>query len=316
MLLFLYGNDTFRSNEKLIALKKNFKIKNTSNASSSVFDFNENDSFEKMQSILRAEGLFSSKKIIVIKSAINSADKTTQDKIIEYIESGDGSNDNVLIFWEENEPRKNNKLFKTMISKCKSEKFDKLAGVNLSNWIKEEFEARNITAGNSSINKLISFVGDDLFQMKNEIDKLSSFAKNKNLKEEDIELLVKSKVEANIFETVEAIGAKDKNKALKLFHDQIEQGDDPFYILSMYVYQFRNLLKIGSFYFDGISDRDIIAKETKLHPFVVQKGMQQLRDFSIQKLKLIYKELEKLDSGIKTGKVEIVDAMDGFIMKI
>lgn len=316
MFIFLYGNDIFRSTEKLKYLKEKFIEKNTSNASSSVFDFNENDSFEKMQSILRAESLFSSKKIIVIKSAINSADKTTQDKIVEYIESGDGSNDNVLIFWEENEPRKNNKLFKTMISKCKSEKFDKLAGVNLSNWIKEEFEARNITAGNSSINKLISFVGDDLFQMKNEIDKLSSFAKNKNLKEEDIELLVKSKVEANIFETVEAIGAKDKNKALKLFHDQIEQGDDPFYILSMYVYQFRNLLKIGSFYFDGISDRDIIAKETKLHPFVVQKGMQQLRDFSIQKLKLIYKELEKLDSGIKTGKVEIVDAMDRFIMKI
>lgn len=316
MIIFLYGNDTFRSNEKIDALKKDFLNKNTSNANSSVFDFSENDSFEKLRSILMTEGLFSSKRLVIVKNIIDASNKLVQDKAFEYLESNKLSDEVTLIFWEKNEPRKNNKLFKLLLSKSRSEKFDKLIGINLINWIKKEFENRKIKIDNQALNKLVNFVGDDLFQMKNEIDKLANFANEQSISEENIDLLVKSKIEANIFETIEAIGARDKNKALKLFHNQLEQGDDPFYIFSMYVYQFRNLLKIGSFYFDGINDKTVIARETKLHPFVVQKGLTQLNSFSSKKLKAIYRQLEIIDSNVKTGKVGMEEAIDRFIVKI
>jgi len=316
MLIFLYGNDVFRSTEKLNVLKENFINKNTSNVNSSVFDFKEDASFEKLQSMLKAGGLFSSEKIVIIKNAIDSADKLTQDKIFNYLDEGEVSSDTLLILWEKNEPRKNNKLFKLLINKFKSEKFDKLSGVKLASWIKKEFEKRKATIDNQALNKLINFVGDDLSQMRNEIDKLANFSNGKPIIEEDVGLIVKSKIEANIFETIEAIGAKNKSRALKLLHDQIEQGDDPFYILSMYIYQFRNLLKIGSFYFNGINDKNIIAKETKLHPFVVQKGTEQLINFSFDKLKLIYKNFEEVDIKVKTGKAGIEDALDRLIIKI
>lgn len=316
MLIFLYGNDVFRSTEKLNDLKENFLKKNTSNANSSVFDFSENDSFEKLQSMFLAEGLFSSKKLVIVKNIIDSADKEVQEKMVKYLEKNNLSKDITIIFWEKNEPRKNGRLFKKLVENCKSENFEKLLGAKLTSWVKEEFDKREVVINSGTINKLISFVGDDLFQMENEIDKLSNFAGRRAVKEEDIDLIVKSKIEANIFDTIEAIGAREKGRALKFFHEQIEKGDDPFYILSMYIYQFRNLIKIGSFYFDGINDREVIARETKLHPFVVQKGIIQLREFSLRKLKLIYKQLEELDGDIKTGKVEIREAMDRFIVGV
>jgi len=315
MLVFLYGNDTFRSNEKINALRKDFLNENTSNASSSVFDFSESSSFEELYPILMREGLFSSKKLVIVKNIINDSDKSVQNKMFEHLENNKLSDDIILIFWEKGEPRKNNKLFKLLLSKSENKNFEKLSGMQLTDWIKKEFKNRKVDIGNQALNKLVNFVGDDLFQMKNEIDKLSNFSGEQSINEKDIDLIVKSKVEANIFETIEAIGNSDKKKALELFQNQLEQGDDPFYIFSMYIYQFRNLLKIGSFYFDGINDKAIIAKETKLHPFVVQKGLYQLNNFSLKKLKIIYRQFEDIDSDVKTGKLGIEEAILTFIVK-
>lgn len=320
MLLFLYGEDSFRSNERLNSLKEKFFKKNTSNASSSVFDFDEDASFEKLSLALRGSGLFSSNKLIVVKNFLNS-NKTEQDKLFEYLKHNEVSEDIDLVFWEEGEPRKNNKLFKFLLEKFESERFGKLSGAQLSDWIKKEFCKNKTNIDAQALNKLSSFVGDDLLQAKNEIDKLVNFVQEKTITEKDVELMVSSKVEANIFETIEAISAGNKNRALKLFHDQLSYGDDPFYIFSMYVYQFRNLLKIGSFYFGGvdskgIDDKNIIAKETRLHPFVVQKGIYQLKNISLQKLKNIYQYLEKIDSEVKGGKIEMKNAIDKLISMI
>jgi hypothetical protein len=52
-------------------------------------------------------------------------------------------------------------------------------------------------------------------------------------------------------------------------------------------------------------DRDTIVKETRLHPFVVQKSLGQLSGFTFKEIKLIYKKLEEIDIGSKSGKVNI-----------
>jgi len=108
----------------------------------------------------------------------------------------------------------------------------------------------------------------------------------------------------------------NKKKALKLLQDQLKKGDDPFYILSMYVYQFRNLLKIGEFFWQGRTNQYEVAKLTKLHPFVVQKGMAQLRNYDENKLKGIYQKLQDIDTGSKTGKIDIKLALDKFVAEI
>lgn len=316
MIIFLYGEDSFRSDRKVKALKEEFFKKNTSNVNSSVFDFSEDCSSKELISSLSSRGLFSSEKFIVVKNLIDSKDKSSQDEIFDCIKDDNVSEDIQLLFWEKNEPRKNNKLFRFLDKKFRTEKFDKLSDNNLVEWVKGEFKKRNVSIENDALNKLIFFVGNDLRKMTNEVDKLSNYVSEGKLKKEDIEMVVKSNSEANIFETIEAVGSGNKDKALKLLEDQLSKGDDPFYIFSMYIYQFRNLLKIGSFYFDGVRDKNIISKETKLHPFVVQKGLGQMKNFSMQKLKSVYRIMEKLDFEIKIGKIGIEDALNRIIIKI
>ena len=78
--------------------------------------------------------------------------------------------------------------------------------------------------------------------MKNEIDKLLNYSKD--IKKENIELLVKPEFDLNIFKMVDALGYKDKDKALKLFKQHLEKGEGESYLLAMFIYQIRNLIKV------------------------------------------------------------------------
>jgi len=362
MILFLYGEDDFRSGEKLIAIRNKFLRRDKAGSGLSVIDFEENGEEANLPEIAGARGLFSVKRLVIAKNLILSGTAGDQSEALNFLESNkknlQASQDLVLVFWEKGLPKKNNKLFKFLLANSKSQNFEKLGGGKLSAWILKRVQSLGGKISPPALNKLAAYVGSDLFQMDNEIKKLTSFAchpersegsrsdstsalnngilrstRNGIITETDIDLLVKSKIEANIFETIDALASKDKKKALELLHNQLEKGDDPFYIFSMYVYQFRNLLKIAGFfaqgaapaggqgsasgrYFQGNAKQYEIAKTIKLHPFVVQKGIIQSRGFTLAQLKKTYKKLGEMDLQIKTGKIDITLALDRFVVEI
>ncbi len=134
--------------------------------------------------------------------------------------------------------------------------------------------------------------------------------------EEDVALLVRSKVDSTMFETIEAVSSGNKSRALTLLHEQIAKGEDIFYILSMYTYQIRTLLKIGDFYWQGMTSAPQIAQAAKLHPYVVQKSLSQVRNLSEEKIKQMLRDLAQIDQEAKTGKIDPVLALDKFIVAL
>ena len=337
MILFLYGEDNFRSWEKVSAIKNKFLRKDKIGSGLTIIDFREDNEKNKLSEIVSAQALFSSKRLIIIKNLILSGISSDQQEVLSFLEPGkknlQASQNIVLVFWENGLPRKNNKLFKFLLASSKNQNFEKLTGNKLSAWTLKRIQDLGGKISPEALNKLIVYIGNDLLQINNEANKLTSYAQGKVIAETDIDLLVKSKIEANIFETIDALASKDKKKALELLHNQLGKGDDPFYIFSMYVYQFRNLLKIAGFfaqsaapaggqgsasgrYFQGNTNQYEIAKLTKLHPFVAQKGIVQLQGFTLTQLKKNYKKLGELDLQIKTGKIDIVLALDKFVVSI
>jgi DNA polymerase III subunit delta len=134
--------------------------------------------------------------------------------------------------------------------------------------------------------------------------------------EKDVDQLVNASLDSNIFTTIDAIGANNKKEALFMLHNHIKKGDDPFYIFSMFLYQFRNLLKIADLRESGISSEYEISKITKMHPFVIRKSLGQIRNFTFEKLKNIYQKLGEMDTQIKTGKIDIKLALDKFVAEL
>jgi len=53
-----------------------------------------------------------------------------------------------------------------------------------------------------------------------------------------------------------------------------------------------------------------MLQKTKLHPYVLKKGLRVSQGFSAQELRGVYENLFTLDQNLKTGKVEPAGAFD------
>jgi DNA polymerase-3 subunit delta len=321
MLIFLYGEDDFSSREKLDEIKNKFLARDRSGSGLFVIEGCETNAASKFSEVAASEGLFSKKKLIVVKNLLTEGSADAQNEALEYLKSKKNiaeSRDIVIVFWEESEPKKSAKLFSYLAKHAKKQKFSRLEGAKISSWAAGRFKKYDAKAkiSKKALEKLMAYVGNDLFQLDNEIEKLLNFSAGKEIGEKDVEILVKSKISADIFETIEALSGGNKKEALRLLYNQIEAGGDPFYILTMYVYQIRNLLKIGDFYWKGVKNQYEIAKLARIHPYVVQKAMAQMRNFTKEKLLEIYQKLQKIDLGVKIGKVDINMALDKFVVEI
>jgi DNA polymerase-3 subunit delta len=223
-----------------------------------------------------------------------------------------------VIFFENEAPKKNGALYKFLFANAEKQEFKPLEGVALGTWAKNFLKnlAPTSTFSQNSLNLLLSAAGNDLHILSNEISKLANFKDGKEIVDADIELLVKSKIDSTMFETIEALASGNKSRALELLHAQIAKGADVFYILSMYTYQIRTLLKIGDFYWQGISSAPQIAQASGLHPYVVQKSLSQLRNLSEEKTKQMLRDLAEIDFSAKTGKIDPLLALDSFIVSL
>ncbi|HPN54648.1 MAG TPA: DNA polymerase III subunit delta [Candidatus Moranbacteria bacterium] len=321
MFIFLYGVDTFRSSEKLSALKNKYLEKNSSGTDLSILDYEENSRSQKLADVLLSQGLFSTKQLVIVKNSSLSGSIEEQKEILAFLKARpelEKDTDTVVVFFESGSPKKNGSLFKFLIEHSKKQEFAHLNGAQLTNWALAYAKniASKISFSRSALDLLLSETGNDLYVLSNEIMKLVNYKNTGTISEEDVKKLVKGKVDSTIFETIEALFGGNKKLALDLFHQQLKKGEDIFYILSMYTYQMRTILKIGDFYWQGMTSAYDIAKASKLHPFVVQKTLNQVRNLNLEKAKKILERLAQIDQNAKTGKVDPVLALDTFIVSI
>lgn len=323
MLIFLYGEDDFRSSQKLKEIKEKFMRSDSEGAGLSVLDLSEKEEAD-IVSAFGSLGLFSQKRLVIIKNLILSGTKEKQDEVQKYLDKNKNivtDTDLVIVFWEENILRKNSALFKFLDSKIegiKKQDFEKLTGKKLEQWILKKIAGREkeIKISRGALEKLITYIGNETRIIDNEIKKLVDFNSSGTISEESVEILVKSNLDGNIFATIDAMAENNKSKATTLLQNHLEKGEEPFYLFSMFVYQFRNLLKVADFKEKNITNEYEIAKLAKMHPFVVKKSLAQLRNFPLDKLKKIYAKLADLDQKIKTGKIDIKLALQKFIVEL
>jgi len=322
MIIFLYGEDSFRSHKKLLEIKNKYLEKDKSGSGLSSFDFDEKVSFEKIINVFETSNLLAAKRLVVIKRFIVSGSEADQKSALEFLKRKKNNllddKDLIVVFWEENQPKKNNALYKFLEKNAKKQNFEKLSGIKLNAWIMKKIKEINLKSNISktALEKLILYIGNDMIILDKEIEKLVSYSGEKLIVEKDVELLVNANLDSNIFATVDAIGTNNKKDALFFLHRHLKKGDDPFYIFSMLLYQFRNLLKISDLKESGISSEYEISRITKMHPFVIRKSLNQAKNFSLSKLKAIYQKLGDIDLQVKTGKLDIKLALDKFVAEL
>ncbi|MBT3690108.1 DNA polymerase III subunit delta [bacterium] len=316
MILFLWGEDSYRSHQKLKKIKEKFQQERDPSGLNIVVLEGDKFDLEKFNNAAVQQGFIVSKRLIIIKNLLmNKPNKELVDSLIEILDRiKDG--DNVFIFYEQGAPDKRNKLYKYLSKDKKlSEEFSTLTPFELESWVKEYIKINNGKVEKKAINLLISFVGNNLWQLSNELDKLISFKNKGVILEKDIENMVQAKLDENIFGLVDAISNNNKSLALKLLTEQFEVGLNEIYIFSMITRQFRILSILASLKSQKLSEVEIV-KLTKLHPYVVKKLLPVSSKFKFQRLQDIYNKLTEIDLKLKSTSLPPQTLIDLFIQEI
>ncbi|KPJ73258.1 hypothetical protein AMJ48_02230 [Parcubacteria bacterium DG_74_1] len=311
MIIFLYGQDTYRSRQKLKEIVEYYRKTHKSGLNLRYFD-DENLIFQDFKNEIETRSIFREKKLIILKGVFDNNDFQEEflkqgKKIINF--------DNIILIYEKKEVEKDNPLFKFLKKEAKSQEFQLLEGQKLKNWAKKKLkDYQALSRQRAGINqarieekaldRLIDLVGNNLWQMSNEIKKLVNYKNKGTVEAEDVELLVRPKIELDIFKTIDAMALRNKKQALGLLRKHLEKGDAPLYLLTMINFQLRNILIVKS------------GARLSAHPYVVKKTIQQARNFSLGELKKIYQKISQADLDIKTGKIEPEVALDLLIAGI
>lgn len=318
MILFFYGEEDFLAEQEVKKLKDKFLAKNPTGSGLNVFEFEEEVELQDLIDNFSEQNLFSENKLIIVKDFFANTKADDQNDLLDVLKKTDLSD--VLVFIEKIQPRKNGRLFKWLNKNAKiSKEFSRLQGKKLSDWIVKQLKKidEKVMIANNAMQELIFLTGGDLRRIDIELQKLASYVGEGEISLENLHKLTATKVEADIFQTIELAFRNDKKRALLLLKQQLVKGDDPFYIFSMYVYQIRVLLKIlGCMKSQNNANEYSIAKETKLHPFVVKKSLMLIRNSSDKKLLKAHKLLLSLDKEVKLGKRKIESALDLFVMSV
>ncbi len=309
MIFFFYGEDSFRAQQKIKNIRDKFKAKVGGDGYN--IDYLDGnlltiaDFFKSVKSC----GFLVTKKLIIIRNIFdNKKLKNIQDEIIKFLKTQkDDPEENYLIFWQTGKTDARSKLYKALKKFKFTEEFNVLSTPKLISWLKKEVANHKKSITEEALNLLLICVGNNLWQLHQEINKLVNFCK-KEIKVEDVKKLVHAKTDNNIFNLVDAIGNKNKKLALNLIEKQLDNGVAIQYIITMIVRQFRLILKIKSFSENKITQDWAIAQTLKLPNFVAKKILIQSNLFTLIELKKIYQQLLLIDEKIKiyTGKEKIL----------
>lgn len=319
MVYLLFGKANFLIKEEQKKIIADFAVKNPE-ANIEKFDVEENWDISKVrESLGQGGGLFSTKKIILIKN-IDKANKQDGEFLIESIKLAipDGS-DNTIIFTAGDKPTKKDKIFRVLFSKARTIEFKQLQGNDLRKWIIKQVSllSKDVKVDGNALSQLELMFSKDLWQLNNAINVLVNFTEDKKqITKADVDEICRGNVDVKIFDFVDAIGARNKSRAIDLLNSLLNQGENGFYILSMILFQLRNLIKVFSIAKKGPTNPTIVSKKLSIHPFVAQKTLGQLNNFSANSLKKIYQQIADIDYQAKIGDKAIEDGLTDFIVSL
>lgn len=294
MIILFHGKDSYRIKEKIDEFVKAYKEKNKNYFGLNYLNGKEITLFDLKEEML-SYSMFSEKKLIIVNNLLSN--QKNKEDFLSQIDLFKKS-ENILILVEENEV-----LGKIIDDFDKVNKFDLLNGLKLKDWIKKKVVSLESEIEEEAINKIVEYIGGDLWQINNELMKLSSYSKK--ITSDNVSKMVRPKNEINIFDTLDAVAQKNKKKAISLLRIHVDKGDSPIFLLSMIASQIRNIISVKN---------GAVVKQ--MNPFVYRKSVSQAKNFTMEDLKKIYSRILELDFEIKMGKINPDISLDVLISEI
>lgn len=204
----------------------------------------------------------------------------------------------------------NNPMLKALAQVSQVQGLPAPGGPDLARWIKDAAQQKGASISPPAITSLINLVGNDLWVLDRELEKLSLYAWGRTIDDTDVSALVSQAKEANIFNAVDAMIEGRQRDAIALLQQLRDDGRDPSYIIAMIQRQLRLLALAKNGMDQGGSQKDLGEQMGTSSQFVIRKTMQQARRHAWEDIVWRYQRLLEADLAIKQGRMEPGMALD------
>lgn len=179
--------------------------------------------------------------------------------------------------------------------------FIPLRGPMLVKWVDNYIRRSGYSAELSVIQKLVDLTGGNLYAVTNELAKLFTYLSGGSGREITQELIAELTIRSRqntVFELTDAIGRKQRKKALLLLQHLIRDGEDPLGILAMMARHFRQLLMVKEMINHKASTREILSR-TQIRDFLLEEFMRQAKNFTDEEAVRSYRRMAEADGLFK-----------------
>ncbi len=293
-LYLLYGDEEYlkryyRENLKYCILEDSDDM-NFSKFENKGIDLNE------VQSIADTLPFFSEHRLIIIQDS--GLFKSSND-FTDYLEH---MPDSTIIVFVEKEIDKRNKLYKYINKNGIAAEIKVKDSEEVLNWAAKRLKESGKVFTRKTMEYFLHRVDNNLYNLSNEIEKIAAYTVGREeITIADIDAVCPAYLQNHIFQMVDAVGAGDTDKALKLYNELIELKEAPSYILYMLIRHFNILLQIGSM---GNAPKNQVASKIGISPYFVGNYQRQSSRFSGKQLKQALDNSLETEQKFKTGVLD------------
>ena len=265
------------------------------NANLDIIKFNlEEVSIDRVIETLDTYDMFARQKVVIAYNPsifINVVEDFNINSFLKYLQN---PSDNILIMVI----NKINNRLKVVKDTIKYFKHIKINELNNTSLIKENLGIYKMDL--VTINYLISRVGSNTNELINELNKLKAYKlDDKVITKDDIDLICKKNFENTIFDLIDAIIKKDKNKVIDLYNYFLSNGTEVFQILVLLANQIRLIYNVKVL--SKLSDAEI-ANILGVKEYPVKLARSKGISYQKKELLDILYNLGRIDEDIKSGK--------------
>lgn len=306
MLYVFFGKDAFTLREKLAELRDSLdedgalatntvQLDGRRTTLAEVTNACDTVPFLGSHRLVIVEGLLS--RVAGRKGGEASAELEAWLPLADYAERMPPSSHLVLV---DGEVTATNPLLKALAGKAKVHEFRPPRPRAVPDWLRRRAQAMGLKLTPKAVALLADFVGDDLWTLSRELEKLSVYANGGAVDEDDVRALVAAVRETSVFPLVDAIVEGRQATAVTLLRQMFRQESAPPYILSMVQRQLR-LLAIAREMLDAGATTAAIGEVVRLPPYPLERLLEQAQRYSASRLRAAFRRLLEADLQIKRG---------------
>lgn len=249
-----------------------------------------------VESLLYDSPLIPVKRMIVIRSANRIKDK----EILEAYCERPNSNNVVVL---EATPGRLPKWFKDL-KRNGTVKCEKPKPWEMKEWVKTYFIARGYTISLDLADAICANVGDSLYLLANEIDKiiLNMGEGETRVGARDITSVLVQHQAISPFKTIESWCMKDTVSSLRMaaiYFQQNSQGAIP--LIATFLSQIERMILFVSMRNSGFGKGDLL-KEMGITSYVYEQVERQVMHWNLVELRKAYSEMVRIDQGARRGE--------------